>query len=181
MDKKRIIESLLFTNSKPLSIEKISSIIEEDEENTRKIISSLQMEYETSDHAMMIIEIANGFQMVTKPIYSEWIKKLFKIKQMTRLSRAALETLAIIAYRQPITRLEIESIRGVNAAGILQHLLEKRLIRIRGRKRTIGRPLLYETTQEFLEYFGLKDLSEMPRIEEIKEGINGDYRTQKVS
>lgn len=166
--KKRVIEALLFANGKPISVEKIGEIIKEkDKKSIRTVISELQMEYETNGSAITIAEIAGGFKMQTRPQYSEWIRELVKSKLVSRLSKPALETAAIVAYRQPITKLEIESIRGVNVDGVIQTLLERRLIKIRGRKDAVGRPLLYGTTNEFLEYFGLKDLSEMPKIEEI--------------
>lgn len=178
MDNKSIIEALLFTYGKPLSVDKISEIIgESDRKLIRAQITELQMEYETNDKAVTIVEVAGGFQIVTKPQYSEWIKKLYKTKIISRLSRPALETVAIVAYKQPITRLEIEDIRGVSTEGVIQTLLERGLIKIRGRKDTVGRPLLYCTTNEFLEYFGLKDLSDMPKLEEIPATVSTDAQT----
>jgi segregation and condensation protein B len=165
---KSIIECLLFVSSKPILVKKIKEILEElDEATIRKLITELQIEYETTGRPFSIIEIAEGFQIVTKPQFAPWIKKLYKSKVASRLSKSALETLAIISYKQPITRLEIESIRGVNSEGVLQTLLERGLIAIKGRKECIGRPLLYGTTQEFLRYFGLKSLGDLPKVEEI--------------
>ena len=115
------------------------------------------------------MEIAGGYQILTKTDFAEWIKKFNLIKLSARLSRAAVETLAIIAYKQPIIRPEIEVIRGVNVEGILKNLLDRRLIKILGRKDVPGKPLLYGTTKEFLQYFGLKDLSELPTLKEFKE------------
>lgn len=172
---KAIIESLLFVSSEPISVEKISEIVDEkDKKEIRTKISELQMEYETTGRAIAILEIAGGFQMVTRPQYAEYIKKLYKSKIIARLSRPALETISIISYKQPITRLEIESIRGVNSGAVIQTLLERKLIKIRGRKEGLGRPLLYGTTSEFLQYFGLKDLTEMPKIEEIPDLVSED-------
>lgn len=172
IETKSIIETLLFAYGKPMSVDKICEVVgENDKKLVRSKITELQMDYETSGRAVTIVEVAGGFQMMTKPQYAEWLKKLYKTKIVTRLSRASLETVAIIAYKQPITRLEIEDIRGVGVEGVIQTLLERRLIKIRGRKDTVGHPLLYGTTNEFLEYFGLKDLSGMPKLEEIPERI----------
>jgi len=163
-----IIEALLFVADEPLSVKSIRVVLEElKEEEIRKHISDLALEYETSGRAYAVTEIAEGFQIVTRPQFAEWIKKMYKSKVTHRLSKPALETLAIIAYRQPVTKVEIESIRGVSAEGVIDTLLERDLIAIKGRKDVIGRPLLYGTTKEYLRYFGLKDLTEMPKIEEL--------------
>jgi segregation and condensation protein B len=170
---KPIVETLLFISSKPISEEKLAEVLEiDDKQLVRQSIVELQMDYTTSGRAISIVEIAQGFQMCSKPQYSEYIKKLNKSKAVARLSKPALETLSIIAYKQPITRLEIESIRGVNVGGVIQTLLERRLIKIRGRKDVIGRPLLYGTTNDFLQYFGLRDLTELPKLAEIPETIS---------
>ena len=175
---KSIIECLLFVSDKPLSVDKIKEVIEDalgnaDEKTIRNLITELQMDYETLGRPLAVVEIAEGFQITTRPQFAGWIKKLFKSKVTHRLSKAALETLAVISYRQPVTRLEIESIRGVSTEGVLETLLERNLIKINGRKDCIGRPLLYGTTQEFLKYFGLKDLTELPKVEELLRGMKG--------
>ena len=165
---KSIIEALLFVADEPMPVKNIKNVIEElKEEEIRKLISELALEYETTGRAFSIVEIAEGFQIVTRPQFAPWIKKMYKSKLTHRLSKPALETLAIIAYRQPITKIEIEAIRGVSAEGVLDTLLDRDLVAIKGRKDVIGRPLLYGTTKEFLRYFGLKDLTEMPKIEEL--------------
>lgn len=172
---KSIIECLLFVSGKPLSVKKINEVLEEfDEEVVRKLLAELQIEYETLGRPFSIVEIAEGFQIVTKPQFAFWIKKLYKTRIVTRLSKAALETLAIVSYKQPVTRLEIESIRGVSTEGVLETLLERDLIAIKGRKECIGRPLLYGTTQEFLRYFGLKSLVDLPKVEELLNHLRRD-------
>lgn len=178
---KPIIETLLFVSNQPISEEKICEILElDDKKLARQAIVELQMEYEMSGRAISIVEIAGGFLINTKPQYAEYIKRLYKSKVIARLSRQALETVSIIVYKQPITRLEIESIRGVNVGGVLETLLERKLIKIRGRKDTIGRPLLYGTTNDFLQYFGLKDLTELPKLEEIPETIQDTEAKKEV-
>jgi segregation and condensation protein B len=165
---KMVIECLIFVSDIPISTAKIKEILEEiDEKTIRSIINELQLDYETQGRPLCIVEVAKGFRIETRPEYAAWIKKLFKSKMTHRLSKPALETLAIVSYRQPITKLEIESIRGVNVDGVLETLMERKLLKILGRKECIGRPLLYGTTREYLEYFGLKDLTELPKVEEL--------------
>jgi segregation and condensation protein B len=130
-------------------------------------MGELIQEYKVRNTGLLIVEIANGYQMVTNPEYAEWVKKFRSSHMSSRLSIPALETLAIIAYRQPIIRAEIEQIRGVNSDSAIRTLLEKRLIKILGRKEVPGRPFLYGTTREFLQYFGLKDLTELPTLKEF--------------
>lgn len=169
-DLKPTLEALIFAHGKPLALERMGDIVDEDDPQVlRNAISELQMDYELSGRALTIIEVAGGFQMVTRPIFAESVRRLAKTKQISRVSKPALETIAIIAYKQPITKLEIEDIRGVNVDGVLETLLDRRLIKIRGRKEVIGRPLLYGTSNEFLQYFGLKDLTELPKLEELPE------------
>jgi len=167
---KSIIECLLFVSEAPLEVKRIKQVLEElDEKQIRKILTELQLDYETQGRPLAIAEVAEGFSIVTREQYATFIKKLYKTKVTHRLSKAALETLAIVACRQPLTKLEIESLRGVSADGVLDTLYERELIRIVGRKEVIGRPLLYGTTKEFLQYFGLKDLMELPKLEEINQ------------
>ena len=163
---KQVIEALLFVSPKPLSIEEIQAVLEELEpQQIRELLEGLKQDYATQGHSFGITEVAGGFQMATEPVYAPWLRKLLKKTQGERLSGPSLETLAIIAYKQPVTRQDIESIRGVNVEGVLQTLLEKGLIRIDGRKEVVGRPLLYRTSREFLEYFGLNSLEELPSLE----------------
>jgi segregation and condensation protein B len=166
---KSLLEALIFVSPTPLGLKKILEVVGEGypQKDIEAALSQLQLEYETPERGLYLQEVAEGFQFRTKPRYSEWIKKLKKISP-SRLSRAALETLAIIAYKQPATRGDIELLRGVEVDGIVRTLLEKNLVRILGRKEVPGRPILYGTTQRFLELFELKDLSSLPSLEEIK-------------
>lgn len=167
---KSIIECLLFVNTKPLTIKKIKEILEENDTSIiREKITELQDDYNNHEGGLQIIEIAGGYQIQTRSDYAEWIKKLDKTPRPTKLTPRALETLSIVAYKQPITRAEIEKIRGVDTSGVIYSLIQKKLIRVAGRKDCLGRPLEYATTNEFLRYFGLRSISEVPLLEEIKE------------
>jgi len=164
---KRIAEALLFVCGKPLTIKDLQRIIGEYAAQTfQEILEELKKEYENEGRSFRLVNISQGYQLVTDSRYAPWVKKMHQEWNHKKISRAALETLAIIAYRQPINRSEVESIRGVCIDGVLRNLLEKNLIRIAGRQSGPGRPLLYATTEEFLRYFGLKDLSDLPRLEE---------------
>ena len=165
---KSIIEALLFISEKPLLIEQIKEILPEiDSTAIRSLMDELKQQYQDEKRGLSIIEVAGGFRMTTNPDVAEHIKKFYKSRQRERLTVPSLETLAIVAYRQPVSRLEIESIRGVNVDGVINTLLEKGLIRIAGRKEAVGRPFVYGTTRQFLEYFGLKSLEELPKLEEF--------------
>ncbi|OGV98997.1 MAG: SMC-Scp complex subunit ScpB [Nitrospinae bacterium RIFCSPLOWO2_02_FULL_39_110] len=166
---KSVIENILFIADRPLSLEKIGEVFggEIDRITLKRIMDELKTEYQ--DGNIQFVEIAEGYQLCTRPEYSEWIKKFYTIDRGSRLSRPSLETLSIIAYRQPITRTEIEEIRGVDSGGVIRTLLEKSLIRNMGRKKVPGRPMMYGTARKFLEYFGLKNLSDLPTLEEFKE------------
>ncbi len=165
---KNIIESLLFVAGEPLTIDHINNIlIQAEKKEIRNSLSELSKEYEDRKGGFYLREVAGGYQIRTRPEYREWIKRLIQPKAL-RLSKAALETLAIIAYKQPIIRSDIEHVRGVNCGGILRMLLERRLIRVLGKKEIPGRPLIYATTKQFLEVFDLKDLKDLPTPEEIK-------------
>ncbi len=171
---KKILESLLFVSEIPLTPKKIASFVKDaDPEEVQQALAGLQEEINGLDRSFQVIQIAEGFQLVTRPEYHKWAKELYKVISKTRLSKAALEALAIIAYKQPVTRAEVEAIRGVEVSNLIQSLLEKRMIRILGRAETPGRPLLYATTHEFLIHFGLRDLSDLPKISEIQE-LAGD-------
>jgi segregation and condensation protein B len=166
-----IIETLIFITDKPLSVSKIVELIdipEVNEELVKELIKELQTEY-LSRSAIEIREVAEGYQMATKPEFSEYVRRLYRDRTLLRLSPAAIETLAIIAYKQPITKAEIEEIRGVDSTTVLETLLERRLIKIVGKKEVVGRPLLYGTTQEFLKYFGISSLNDLPPIEQFIE------------
>jgi len=165
-----IVEAMLFASDAPLEVERIQEVLEASREEALAVVSALQAQYDASGRGLAVAEVAGGYRMGTRPELAPWLLKLRRAQLKARLSRAALETLAIIAYRQPIARPEIEQLRGVGAEGVLAHLLERRLIRVVGRKETPGRPLLYGTTREFLLHFGLRDLSELPPFEAPAEG-----------
>ena len=177
-DKMRnIIEALLFASDTPITIQKLKEILELDSvKDIRKGLDDLKIHYAKTESAMTIIEIAGGFQIVSREDYASYVQKLFKGRQASRLTQRALETLAIIAYKQPITKHEIENIRGVNVDGVVRTLLERNLISIEGRQKAPGNPLLYGTTKYFLEYFGLKNLEALPKLKEIDELLKEDEK-----
>ncbi|MHB8481725.1 MAG: SMC-Scp complex subunit ScpB [Nitrospiria bacterium] len=165
----QIIESLLFVSQEPLLIDKIKEVTGADKKTIRETLETLKGHFMSEDHGIKVVEIAGGFQMVTRPENAPWVKKLLTVKTTGKLSKPGLETLAIVAYKQPIIRPEIESIRGVDCGGVIKTLLERRLIKIVGRKEMPGKPMLYGTTREFLEYFGLNAISELPTLKEFKD------------
>ncbi|MDI6827081.1 MAG: SMC-Scp complex subunit ScpB [Armatimonadota bacterium] len=172
---KNILECMLFVSPQPLVVKQVAQSLELDEAEIEKAIHELRLDY--NGRGLQIVRIAGGYQMCTRPEYADDIAKLLKPERV-RLSRAALETVAIIAYRQPITAPEIEAIRGVNSDGVLHTLLERGLVKQVGRKETVGRPILYATTEEFLNHFGLNDLSELPELEDVEfpEPTQGESR-----
>ena len=160
----RIIEALLFVFSQPLALKRITELLPDlDATAVRRLIASLAEEYRTSHRAFQIQEVAGGYQLVTDQALAPWVKRALQSPKPDSVSAAALETLAIIAYRQPITKAEIEAIRGVDVTASLDTLVERRFVRIAGRKETPGRPFVYATTPEFLRHFGLKSLQALPR------------------
>jgi segregation and condensation protein B len=164
-----IIESLLFVSEQPLTVDKFKHILETvDAKEIRSALQSLVEEYEARGGGFKLAEVAGGWQLRSRPEYNKWLKRMLQPSPQ-RLSKAALETLAIIAYNQPIIRADIEHIRGVDAGGVLRQLLERKLIRVLGRKEIPGRPLIYATTKLFLELFELKDLKDLPSPKEIEE------------
>ncbi len=180
-DIKNIIESLLFVAEEPLTIDRIKNVLDlEDIVGTKEIrnaLKGLSDEYESRKGGFFLREVAGGYQIRTRPEYTEWIKRLIQPNPL-RISKAALETLAIIAYKQPIIRSDIEYIRGVDCGGVIRMLLERKLIRILGRKEIPGRPLIYVTTKQFLEVFDLKDLKELPTLKEMEELRN--FSSEKI-
>lgn len=165
-DLQKIIETLLFITDRPVKVSRLVDVIENTTaKEVREAIHKLQDDYTVRGSAVQILEIAGGFQMCTKPEYGRWVRRLYNEKMTTRLSNAALETLAIIAYKQPLTRAEMEAIRGVDVAGPLEKLLDRGLVRVVGRKDTIGHPMVYGTTDEFLRMFGLNKVSELPDLQ----------------
>ncbi|MFH1624780.1 MAG: SMC-Scp complex subunit ScpB [Pseudomonadota bacterium] len=172
MDKKQvksIIENLIFVSETPITIDKISQVIDgQDKKTIRALVKELMEEYQRLDRGFSLREVAGGYQFRTKPEYAQWVRTLKKNKPL-KLSQPALETLAIIAYKQPVIRSEIEHIRGVDVGWVLRTLLDKKLIRILGKKEIPGRPLVYGTSNRFLEVFALTDLSSLPTLQEIEE------------
>ncbi len=167
---KHAIEALLFASEKPLSPEQIQEAFEENlgVQEVRRALETLKKEYIDGNRGFKLFEIAGGFQLVSDPRFSSYLKRFYQAREKKRLSQASLETLSVIAYRQPATRADIEFIRGVNVDGAIKTLLEKGLIRIVGRKEVPGRPMLYGTTKEFLEHFGMNSIKELPALTEFK-------------
>ena len=166
---KRIVEALLFAVQEPISVRKICEVVENAEtKEIREVIQQLREEYDTHDRVFQIEEIANGFQILSRPEYHEWISKIRKKSGESKLSQQALETLSIIAYKQPIIRAEIEAIRGVQSGQMIRTLIEKGLVKITGRDEVLGRPLLYGTTSKFLDHFGLKSIKDLPKVEDLE-------------
>ncbi|MGE5308573.1 MAG: SMC-Scp complex subunit ScpB [Deltaproteobacteria bacterium] len=164
-----VIESLLFAYDRPLTVEQIRKVMDNlDAGQVRSALTRLSAEYENGNRGMRVIEVAGGYKMISTPHFASFLRKLFKGPQNTdKLSGPAMETLAIIAYKQPLSKMEIESLRKVNADGVVATLMEKSLIRVVGRKDAPGRPKVYGTSREFLEYFGLKSLDDLPKLEQF--------------
>jgi segregation and condensation protein B len=161
-----VLEALLFASDTPVEAALIQEVLElPSADAARALVQDLRTRFEDQDRVLQIIEAGGGFRLVTRPEVAPWLVKLARSKTKSRLSRPALETLAIIAYRQPVSRPEVDAARGVNSEGVLDNLLERRLVRIAGRKDSAGRPFLYETTREFLVAFGLRDLGDLPKVE----------------
>lgn len=167
---KSMLEAMLFVSHEPLTLDKMAAVLEDVPKPVLKtILQGLQTDYDQPGRGLQIVEIAGGYQCVTRPEYGLIIKRLMKNKTTTKLSRSALETLAIIGYKQPLTRAEIEKIRGVETSGVLRTLLDQKLVRIVGRQDVPGRPILYGTGKHFLQRFGLRSLRDLPPLKEIKE------------
>jgi segregation and condensation protein B len=178
---KSAIESLLFIAGNPVSLDRLKGIFEETSgEQIMEQMNDLIQDYEARGSGIMLVEVAGGYQLATRPENAIWIRKFRSIKVTSKLSRPALETLAIVAYRQPITRTEVEAIRGVNIGGMVRNLMERRLVKIVGKKDVPGKPMLYGTTQEFLQYFGLKDLSSLPTLKEFQELEAGEEVMEEI-
>ncbi len=162
------VEALLFSSDQPLTLVLLADALETPAEEVTAALQSLGEEYASRQSGVELREMAGGWVFTTTPEQLEWVGRMLRGKRKMRLSRAALETMAIIAYKQPVTKSEVEAIRGVDASGVLATLLERNLVTIKGRSTVVGRPLLYGTTNEFLNYFGLRDLAELPRPEELR-------------
>jgi segregation and condensation protein B len=164
-----VLEALLFASSRPLSMDNLSEASGWDKKDIREALKQLGEEYENQGRGFTLEEVAGGFQLRSDPRFADQVSKLFASRARRRFTRSSLETLSIIAYRQPVTRAEIEQIRGVDSGAVLKTLLSQVMIRVLGRKEAPGRPILYGSTREFLEYFGLRDLESLPTLEEVAE------------
>jgi segregation and condensation protein B len=168
---KAILEALIFASPEPLTAKAIYKLLEsEPKEDIQSALEELRRDYDRPG-GLQLVEVAGGYQIVTRPHLHEWVRRLFHERTTQRLTVQALETLAVVAYKQPITALEITEVRGVNTAGVLSTLLERHLIKIVGRKQVVGRPFLYATTKDFLIRFGLNDLSDLPKVEDMAEAL----------
>lgn len=173
-DLKPIIEALIFASPEPVTLKALHKLLDtEPKEDVEAAIAGLRQDYERPG-GLQIVEVAGGFQIVTRPEFHEWVRRLFHERTTQKLSVASLETLAVIAYRQPVTAPEIAEIRGVNTAGVLGTLVDRKLIKIVGRKQVVGRPFMYGTTREFLERFGLNDIIDLPKVEDMSELMGFD-------
>jgi segregation and condensation protein B len=178
---KRIIEALLFVAEKPLTITQIKEVLEEQDSRAIKAqIESLRNDYKDTARSFNISEVAGGYRITTNPEYALWLKKLYRRARAEKLSRPSLETLAIVAYRQPVTRQEVEGIRGVSVDGVLKTLLDRALVRYCGRKPVPGRPFLYSTTRQFLEFFGLQSLDDLPKLEDFGQLTKRGEQDEKI-
>ena len=179
-NRRAVVEALLFASSKPLSMDNLSEASGIDKAELKEVLAALQEEYTSDSRGFSLEEVADGFQLRSDPRFSAQIGKLFAARSRRRMTRSSLESLSIIAYRQPATRAEIEHIRGVDSGAVLKTLLSLSMIRILGRKEGPGRPILYGTTRDFLEYFGLRDIESLPTLEEVTELLD-DSETERLS
>ena len=173
----RIVEALLFVSPEPLPAQRVAEVLGCDKKEATRLARALGGRYDEQGSAIGVEEVAGGFQIRTRPDLGPWVRKLLAARP-SKLSRAALETLAIVAYRQPLTRPDIEKIRGVDSSGVLQSLMDRRLVKIMGRMDVPGRPIIYGTTRNFLELFGLSDLSQLPTLKEFEEPPGGHARPE---
>src|SRR5512138_1120437 len=171
---KAVVEALIFASPEPITPRMLFRLLsDEPKEDVTAAVNALKVDYENRP-GLQMVEVAGGYQIVTRPELHEWVRRLFHERSTQKLTAQGLETLAVIAYKQPITALEITEIRGVNTSGVLTTLLERHLIKIVGRKNVVGRPFLYATTKEFLIRFGLKDLNDLPKIEDMADALGFD-------
>jgi segregation and condensation protein B len=168
-DLKAIVEALIFASPEPVTIKTLAKLLEgETKDDIANAIEALKEQY-SRPGGLQIVEVAGGWEIVTRPELHEWVRRMFHERTTQKLSVAALETLAVIAYKQPVTAPEVAEIRGVSAVGVLSTLIDRKLVKIVGRKQVVGRPFLYGTTREFLERFGLNDLTDLPKVEDMSE------------
>ena len=171
---KSIVENVLLAADQPINANELCKIFLDgtDKDQLQSILDELKEEY--SSRNLQVTEVADGYQLCTRHEYNDYIRKFLNLDRSTRLSQPSLDTLSIIAYKQPLTRQEVDEIRGVDSSGVIKTLLEKKVIGPAGRKKVPGRPIMYRTTQKFLEYFGLKDLSDLPTLEDLREVLEGE-------
>lgn len=179
-DLRAILEGILFAAQEPLEVKDLARLVECSEEEVAAVLAKMEKEYERPGRGLTLRRVAGGYQLFAKPLAVPYIEKMYRSNGSSGLSRAALETLAIIAYRQPITRSEIEFIRGVKSDRAIATLLEKKLIQEVGRKEGVGRPVLFGTTKEFLRYFGLEDLSQLPPLEEFAQAAEASLAKENA-
>ena len=176
---KSIIENILLAADQPVHVGELEKIFlnTAEKKDLQLILEELKEEYQSRN--LQILEVADGYQLCTRHEFNDWIRKFLKLDRSSRLSQPGLDTLSIIAYKQPLTRQEVDDIRGVDSSGVIKTLLEKKVIGPAGRKKVPGRPIMYRTTQKFLEYFGLKDLNDLPTLEDLREDLeDGDNPLQ---
>jgi segregation and condensation protein B len=170
LEVRAVLEALIFASPQPVTPREIGKVLQGvPKDDWRRALEEIRADYAREGRGLQLVEVAGGFQITTRPEYNDWVRELIDPQSPTRLSIQALETLAVIAYKQPATLPEIIELRGIKSGGVIKTLLEKRLIRILGRKEVVGRPILYGTTKQFLLHFGLKDVGELPKIEEFAE------------
>lgn len=175
---KAILEVLIFLSQEPLTLDRIKEVLGEvPEEELQATLAALQADFNQESHGIEIIQSAGGYLFTTKPDHDQWVRRLLQIEKKSRLSSAALETLSVIAYHQPITQAEVSAIRGVDSTYSIKNLLQKKLIKIVGRKKAPGNPLVYRTSEKFLEYFGLNSLDDLPKEEEIAKILEEEKQT----
>ena len=171
---KAIVENILLASDQPVTADDLQSTLMNGTEKAelRSLLEELQEEYQSRN--LRIDEVAGGYQLCTRTEYSDWVRKFLKLDKTTKLSQPSLDTLSIIAYKQPLTKQEVEEIRGVDCGGVIRTLLDKKIVGPAGRKKVPGRPIMYRTTRKFLEYFGLKDLADLPTLEDLQEELSGE-------
>jgi len=174
---KSIVENILLASDQPVTPDDLQSTLMNGTEKAelKSVLTELQEEYQSRNLKME--EVAGGYQLCTRPEYSDWVRKFLKLDKTTKLSQPSLDTLSIIAYKQPLTKQEVEEIRGVDCGGVIRTLLDKKIVGPAGRKKVPGRPIMYRTTRKFLEYFGLKDLVDLPTLEDLQEELSGELET----
>lgn len=165
---KQILEAVLFASDVPVTLNVLTQVLgNRSAAEVRAVLTEMAAAYESEERGVILSEIAGGFQILSRKECAPWVEQMLRSRRKIRLSKPALESLAIVAYKQPITKVEIDSIRGVDSAGVLHTLLERNLVTIKGRSKGVGRPLLYSTTQEFLSYMGINELTDLPELKEV--------------